>query len=113
MVFALAIGFVVFPAYGPLLLQLQFGTNPLIAGYIVASLSVAWTLGTLATAGASPNAETRLIRSGTVLITLGGIGLAVFIGSGLRTSSAENARGRTLILHGEKQKTESAANERE
>ena len=82
MVFALAIGFVVFPAYGPLLLQLQFGTNPLIAGYIVASLSVAWTLGTLATAGASPNAETRLIRSGTVLITLGGIGLAVFIGSG-------------------------------
>lgn len=82
MVLTLAIGFVVFPAYGPLLLQLQFGTNPLTAGYIVASLSVAWTLGTLATSGASPSAETQLIRFGAVLITLGGIGLSVFIGSG-------------------------------
>jgi MFS family permease len=82
MVLALAIGFVVFPAYGPLLLQLQFNTNPLIAGYIVASLSVAWTLGTLATSGASPGAETHVIRLGAVMVTLAGIGLTIFIGSG-------------------------------
>jgi len=35
MVLALSIGFVVFPSYGPLLLLLSFGTNPLVGGYLV------------------------------------------------------------------------------
>jgi len=82
MVLALSIGFVVFPSYGPLLLLLSFGTNPLVGGYLVASISVAWTLGTLATSGAPPRAEALLIRAGAVLVTLGGIGVALFIGSG-------------------------------
>ena len=82
MVLALAIGIVVFPSYGPLLLLLSFGTNPLVGGYLVASISVTWTLGTLAASSAPPRAEVPLIRAGAVLITLGGIGLALFIASG-------------------------------
>lgn len=82
MVLMLAVGFVVFPSYGPLLLLLEFNTNPLVAGYIVALISVTWTLGTLATSGLPPRYEPLIIRGGALMITAAGIGLALFIGSG-------------------------------
>ncbi len=82
MVLALAAGSAAFTSYGPLLLELLFGVSPLIAGYILAAESVAWTLGTLATSGFSPAADRSLIRGGASLIGLGGVGLAAFVSGG-------------------------------
>lgn len=82
MVLALAAGSAAFTSYGPLLLELLFGVNPLVAGYILAAESVAWTLGTLATSGLSPAVDRLLIRGGASLIVLGGIGLTAFVSRG-------------------------------
>lgn len=82
MVVALAAGSCAFTSYGPLLLELLYGVSPLVAGYILAAESVAWTIGTLATSGLPPSAERPLIRGGAALIGLGGIGLAIFVSPG-------------------------------
>lgn len=82
MVLMLAVGFVVFPSYGPLLLLLEFNANPLVAGYIVALISVTWTLGTLATSSLPARHEPLVIRGGAAMITAAGIGLALSIASG-------------------------------
>ncbi|MGH7070466.1 MAG: hypothetical protein ACREFO_10680, partial [Acetobacteraceae bacterium] len=82
MVMMLAAGSAAFTSYGPLLLELLFGVSPLVAGYILAAESVAWTIGTLATSGFRPASEPLLIRGGAGLIGLGGIGLAAFVSSG-------------------------------
>ncbi|MGH7078065.1 MAG: hypothetical protein ACREFU_08195, partial [Acetobacteraceae bacterium] len=59
-----------------------FGVSPLVAGYILAAESVAWTIGTLMTSGFGPASEPLLIRGGASLIGLGGIGLAAFVSNG-------------------------------
>ncbi|MGH7086147.1 MAG: MFS transporter, partial [Acetobacteraceae bacterium] len=82
MVLTLAAGSAAFTSYGPLLLELLFGVSPLVAGYILAAESVAWTIGTLTTSGFGPASEPLLIRGGASLIGLGGIGLAAFVSSG-------------------------------
>ncbi|MGH7105444.1 MAG: MFS transporter, partial [Acetobacteraceae bacterium] len=82
MVLTLAAGSAAFTSYGPLLLELLFGVSPLVAGYILAAESVAWTIGTLMTSGFGPASEPLLIRGGASLIGLGGIGLAAFVSNG-------------------------------
>jgi len=82
MVLALAAGSAAFASYGPLLLELLFGVSPLLAGYILAGESIAWTIGTLATSGLSPATEPLVIRGGAALIGAGGIGLAAFVATG-------------------------------
>jgi len=75
MVLALAAGSVPFTCYGPVLLEVLFGTSPLVAGYILAAESIAWTVGTLTTSGLSSRAEPSLIRGGAAMIAAGGVGL--------------------------------------
>ena len=82
MVLALAAGTAAFASYGPLLLELLFGVSPLVAGYILAAESVAWTLGTLATSGFPPAADRLLIRGGASVIGIGGVGLVAFVARG-------------------------------
>src|ERR1700737_3218301 len=47
MVLALSMSTTGFWLYGPLLLKIIFGTNPLIAGYILAAEGLAWSLATM------------------------------------------------------------------
>ena len=82
MVLALAAGSAPFTCYGPVLLEVLFGTSPLVAGYILAAESIAWTVGTLTTSGLSSRAEPFLIRGGATMIAAGGAGLAAFVATG-------------------------------
>ncbi|MDB6087069.1 MAG: transporter, partial [Gammaproteobacteria bacterium] len=82
MVFALAAGTTGFWAYGPLILKLLFDTKPLVTGYILAGEAIAWSLGTMAAAGATPADDLRLIRGGAAAIAIGAAGFAVTVPAG-------------------------------
>jgi hypothetical protein len=76
MVLALATATVSFTVYGPLLMTRLFDVSPLVAGFMIATESVAWTLAALAVARATPAQEPRLIRVGALLVTAGIVALA-------------------------------------
>ena len=82
MVFALSIATTGFWAYGPLLLKIMFGTEPLISGLILAGEALAWSAATMAISGASAAAGPRLIRLGAGLVSLGVAGFAVTVPAG-------------------------------
>jgi hypothetical protein len=83
MVFALSVATTGFWAYGPLILQVLFGTRPLVAGYILAAEAVAWSLGTLGVARAPITADRWLIRLGAACVALGAAGFTVAVPEGL------------------------------
>ncbi len=83
MVFALSAATTGFWAYGPLILKILFGTQPLVSGYILAGEAVAWSLGTLAVSKAPLSADRWLIRGGATLIALGAGGFAVAVPAGV------------------------------
>jgi MFS family permease len=76
MVLSLAAATVSFTVYGPLLLARLFGVAPLLAGLLVATESISWTLAAIATAGATPAREPALIRGGALAVAAGVVGLA-------------------------------------
>jgi len=81
-VLAFATTTVSFFTYGPLLMKVLYGADPLTAGYIVTVESIAWTVAALAFASASMRSEPLIIRAGSVAITLSVIGLAVTMPNG-------------------------------
>jgi MFS family permease len=83
MVFALSVATTGFWAYGPLILKILFGTQPIVSGYILAIEAVAWSLGTLAVSTAPPSADRRLIRLGATSIALGAGGFALVVPAGM------------------------------
>jgi MFS family permease len=85
MVFAMSAATTGFWAYGPLILNILFGTPPLVSGYILAGEAVAWSLGTLMVSKAPVSADRRLIRAGTILVALGAGGFAVAVPAGVMT----------------------------
>jgi MFS family permease len=82
MVFALSAATTGFWAYGPLVLKVLFGTQPLITGYILAGEAIAWSLATLAVASATPAADAWLIRGGALGTFAGSAGFAIAVPSG-------------------------------
>ena len=82
MVFALSVGTTGFWAYGPLILKILFGTQPIISGYILALEAAAWSLGSIAVSTAPVSADRWLIRLGAVLIALGAGGFAIMVPAG-------------------------------
>jgi MFS family permease len=82
MVLALSTATTSFWAYGPLLLKILFGTQPLISGYILAGEAVAWSLATLAVARLPVSQDRTLIRFGAVLAALGAAGFALALPAG-------------------------------
>ena len=82
MVFSLAIATTGFWAYGPLLLKIMFGTEPIISGFILAGEALAWSTATMAVSSAPPSASRLLIRLGAVLVALGVAGFAVAVPAG-------------------------------
>jgi MFS family permease len=83
MVFVLSMATTGFWAYGPLLLKILFGTEPLVSGYILAGEALAWTAATFAVSSATVSASAMLIRLGAACVTAGAAGfiVAVPIGS--------------------------------
>jgi MFS family permease len=84
-VFALSVATTGFWAYGPLVVKILFGTQPLVTGYILAGEAVAWSLATMAVSSATPAADRWLIRAGAVCVTVGSAGFAVTVPSGTLT----------------------------
>jgi MFS family permease len=82
MVFALSVSTTGFWAYGPLILKILFGTQPIVSGYILAGEAVAWSLGTVAVSTAPLAADRWLIRLGAALVALGAGGFAVAVPAG-------------------------------
>jgi MFS family permease len=72
-----------FWAYGPLILKILFGTQPLICGYILAGEAVAWSLATLAVSKVPVSADRWLIRAGATMIALGAGGFAIAVPAGV------------------------------
>ena len=83
MVFALSVATTGFWAYGPLILKILFGTQPIIAGYILAGEAVAWSLATVVVSRAPVSADRWLIRTGATLVALRAGGFALAVPTGL------------------------------
>ena len=71
-----------FLVYGPFLLISRFELTPLQAGYVVVLESVSWGLAAVAFARFNVAPETRLIRFGSIFITLSLLGFAATIPDG-------------------------------
>jgi hypothetical protein len=81
-VFALSMAKTGFWAYGPLILKIMFGIDPLISGFILAGESLAWSLATVAVSNAPSSATRLLVRIGVGLIVAGTAGLTVMVPAG-------------------------------
>ena len=68
MVLAMNVGTMGLATYGPLLLDLIHGTNALMAGYIVAAVSIAWTVSAVLVAGAPARRDPAVIGIGMTLV---------------------------------------------
>lgn len=64
----------------PLFLQQLHGLGPLIAGYMVALLAVGWSASSMIVAGWTDGRARALIAFGPVLLLIGAIGLAFYVG---------------------------------
>ena len=56
--------------YGPLLMSLIHATPALVAGYVVAAISIAWTVGAVLTSGLAERHDPKIIAIGICLIFL-------------------------------------------
>ena len=68
--------------YGPLLMYIIFGAEPLIAGYIIALESLGWTIVAISTSGVREHIEPRLIRLGALFVSISMVGLIYAMPSG-------------------------------
>lgn len=82
MVFALSAGTTGFWAYGPLILKILFGTQPLVSGYILAGEAIAWSLATVAVSKIPVDSDRWVIRVGATLVALGACGFALAVPAG-------------------------------
>jgi MFS family permease len=71
----------VFGVYGAAILQVRYGLSPLMAGYVVASDAVGWTLTALIVSGQPDRRHGALILAGAATIVAGMTLLALVIGS--------------------------------
>jgi MFS family permease len=82
MVLALSMSTTGFWLYGPLILKILFGTNPLITGYILAAEALAWSAATLVGSRTNSFSEILLIRLGVAVISMGAAGFAIAVPTG-------------------------------
>ena len=68
--------------YGPLLMYIIYGAPPLVAGFIIALESLAWTLTAVFTSGLRERIEPTLIRLGSVLISISILGMVYAMPNG-------------------------------
>ena len=80
MIFMLEVATTAFAVYGAAVLQIGYGLSPLITGYVVGVLALAWTAAALIVASQPDRRQRLLIRTGTGLIFFGVALLALIIG---------------------------------
>jgi MFS family permease len=77
----LCVAFSPLQIYVPIVLQQLHGLDPLAAGFVVASGSLAWTIASLLTAGASGPWSDRLLSAGPALMGIGLMAIALLLPS--------------------------------
>ena len=82
MIFCFAASTIAISAYGPVLMTILFGTSALVAGYILALSSIAWTVAAVATSGASERRDRALIMTGMISLTVSIIGFMYAVPNG-------------------------------
>lgn len=68
--------------YGPSILQTTVGLSPLMAGYVVGTEALTWTLAAIVVASAGDEHERRWIRLGAACVLTGVVLLMLVMGSG-------------------------------
>ncbi len=68
MVLAMNVGTMGLATYGPLLLDLIHGTPALVAGYLVAAVSISWTISAVVVAGAPTRRDRAMIGIGMTMV---------------------------------------------
>ena len=84
LVLLLAVAYSPLAIYVPLFLQRLHGVNPLVAGYMVASASLAWTSAALTVASLTEEWPRRLIALGPIAMSLGLLGIAALMARACR-----------------------------
>jgi MFS family permease len=82
MVLLLSIAYSPLAIYAPLFLQRLHGVTPLVAGYMVAGASLAWTVAALTAASLSEDWPRRLIVLGPIVMSLGLLGVTALMAPG-------------------------------
>ena len=68
--------------YGPILLITIHGATPIAAGFVLACISIAWTLSAIAVSGAAEHRDSTFIALGTVLVAVSVCGLLYSVSYG-------------------------------
>ena len=82
MILALSLSCTSFWCYGPLILNLLFGTTPLHSGYILAGESMAWSLATLMVSRWPVIPQGTMIRGGALIVAAGAAGFTLAVPAG-------------------------------
>ena len=80
--FFLCLSIMSFVIYGPLLLIRMYGLSPLEAGLVVMLESLAWGMAALVFSSAPAHRERAIIRTGSALVTVGLVAMALALPSG-------------------------------
>ncbi len=81
-VLAMSVATMGLPAYGPLLMALIHDTPAIVAGYVVAVISIAWTFAAVAVSGAQERFDPLVIGVGMGLVLLSVAGAVVAVPAG-------------------------------
>jgi MFS family permease len=82
MIFTLSSATIGYSVYGAAIMQALFGTSPLIAGYVLGTEAMAWTLCALAVASLRPEWHALFIRLGAIAVLVGVFSLAFTMRTG-------------------------------
>ncbi|MCE9650880.1 MAG: MFS transporter [Parvibaculum sp.] len=82
MIFTLAAASIGFSVYGSAIMQVLFGTSPLLAGYILGVESMSWTLCALAVASLGSRWHGLFIKLGAIAVVIGVASLAFTMRTG-------------------------------
>ncbi len=78
-ILSLSVATASFAVYGPILMIRLHGASPIIAGYIIAVESIAWSLGAMVFARVSAQRTSLLIKSGSIIIMASLVWFAIFM----------------------------------
>ncbi len=80
--FLMSLSFAPLSIFLPLLAQRLHSVEPIMAGYIAAVMSLGWSVGSFAAAGAAPSLQRILIVTGPLCLLIGIAGQGLFVASG-------------------------------
>ncbi len=70
-------GAIAMSTYGPIFMQIQFGLTPIMNGYVIVLISVAWSVGAFSVGHLPPQVAPTMIRLGMILVAISQIGMGL------------------------------------